>query len=224
MKRDFDLRATLDELRGLDMENVGSWPRFAQVGAAVIACLVVVIAGYWFFISADLSNLKQARHREARLREQFRIKQHKVANLAAYEKQLQEMKRDFGRMLQQLPSQGEVANLLNDISQTRAASGLSEQLFKPQVEVHKNFYAELPNQIKVTGTYQQLATFVSGVAALPRIVTVHQVHIQPVNGKQSAQNVNKQSTGRMLSMSAVLTTYRYMKEGEQSKTKKRGKR
>lgn len=214
MRLQFDYRAMMDELRGLDMNNVGSWPLFAQAGACALTCLAIVLAGYWFLVRPQLATLKQARRRELQLKREFARKQHKVANLHAYEKQLREMKQDFGQMLKQLPSKGEVANLLNDISQTRAAAGLSEQLFKPSGEIKRDFYAELPNQIKVMGTYHQLANFVSGVAALPRIVTVHHITIHPVNntgGRRKAGNGGGHQ--HVLAMSAVLTTYRYLQQG-----------
>jgi len=214
MNLHIDLRRIVDELRGLDVNNIGSWPMFARVGATALCCVAIVLAGYWFMIRPRLQTLHQARAREAQLKHEFESKQHRVANLHAYEVQLTKMKHDFGDMLKQLPSKGEVANLLNDISQTRASAGLTEELFKPSPEIKKEFYAELPNQIKVTGTYHELATFVSGVAALPRIVTVRDVTITPVkkNGGKNQKSPNGAHPPPTLQMSAILTTYRYLDE------------
>lgn len=213
-----DVRQLVDELRGLDVNDIGSWPMFARIGATFLVCLAIVLAGYWFMIRPQIATLNQARVREAQLKREFEQKQHKVANLHAYQVQLATMKRDFGKMLKQLPSKSEVANLLNDISQTRAAAGLTEKLFKPKPEVKKNFYAELPNQIQVTGSYHELATFVSGVAALPRIVTVHDVTISPVEQGKNQKPSGSAKHGRLLRMSATLTTYRYLDGDSNGKT------
>lgn len=221
MKLNFDVRQLVDELRGLDVNNIGSWPIAARIGVTSLTCLAIVLAGYWFMIRPKIATLHQARAHEVSLRREFERKQHKVANLHAYEAQLATMKRDFGNMLKQLPSKSEVANLLNDISQTRASAGLTEELFKPEPEIKKNFYAELPNQIRVTGTYHELATFVSGVAALPRIVTVHDVIISPVKRKRGQKPAANDKHERLLRMSATLTTYRYLDSNGQSASLRR---
>ena len=140
------------------------------------------------------------------MREQFETKQKKVAALDAYKEQLAEMERSFGAMLRQLPSRTEVANLLNDISQTRVASSLEEELFEPLPEVQKEFYAEIPNKIIVTGDYHQMGQFVSGVAALPRIVTIDEVELRPLGGQGAAKD--------QLRMSALAKTYRYLDDAE----------
>lgn len=192
----------LDELRSLDQNNIGSWPRWAYVGAIVIVSLALLGAGAWYMVLPKQEELTQVQNEEQQLREQFETKQRKVANLDAYRAQLAEMEKRFADLLRQLPSQTEVPKLLNDISQTRLASGLEEELFKPQPEIKKDFYAILPNNLVVTGNYHELGTFVSGVAALPRIVILEDVNIKPI----------KDGTGD-LRMSVVANTYRYLEGG-----------
>lgn len=193
----------LDELRSLDQNNIGSWPQWAYAGAIAIVCLAIVGAGTWYLVLPKKDDLARVQRQERELRSEFETKQKKVANLDAYKAQLTEMEKRFGELLRQLPSQTEVPKLLNDISQTRLASGLEENLFKPRPEIKKDFYAVLPNDLEVTGTYHELGTFVSGVASLPRIVTLEEVRIQPIKGE-----------GSELRMSVVANTYRYLDGGE----------
>lgn len=193
----------IKELQSLDMENPGSWPGWVHIAAVVLAALLVIGLGTNFLIKPEYEALKDEEGREITLREEFERKQKKVAALDAYKEQLAEMERTFGAMLRQLPSRTEVANLLNDISQTRVASSLEEELFEPQGEVQKEFYAEIPNKIVVIGDYHQMGTFASGVAALPRIVTIDEVDIRPIAGGTS-----------LLRMSALAKTYRYLDDAE----------
>lgn len=195
-----------EELSRLDQNNVGTWPFWAYLSAIVILSVAIIGGGSWYFVyseGARADTLEQVTQKEQELRSTFEIKQKKVANLDAYKAQLAEMERSFGTMLRQLPSETEVPQLLNDISQTRIASGLEEELFKPRGEVPRDFYAELPNDLHVTGDYHELGEFVSGVAALPRIVTLHNVNIKPLG---------KDSDG--LRMTVIAKTYRYMEENE----------
>lgn len=196
----------IKELQSLDMENPGSWPTWAHVSAVVLAAVVVIGLGLNFLIKPEYEILQQEQGTEVTLREQFETKQKKVAALDAYKEQLAEMERSFGAMLRQLPSRTEVANLLNDISQTRVASSLEEELFEPLPEAQKEFYAEIPNKIIVTGDYHQMGLFVSGVAALPRIVTIDEVEIRPLGGQGGAKD--------QLRMSALAKTYRYLDDSE----------
>lgn len=202
------LSDTLDEIRGLDIHDVGSWPLYARVLATVLVCLLVLALGAWFMIKPKIETLHSAQAREVKLKTEFETKQQKVAALDAYKAQLETMRQSFGTMLRQLPSKSEVANLLNDIEQTRVASGLAEELFKPTGEVEKEFYAELPNQIRVVGSYHELGTFVSDVAALSRIVTVENVEIKLADKKDGQGSI----LGGHLRMDAVLKTYRYLDE------------
>lgn len=197
------------ELQALDLKNPGAWPRWAHVSAAVLAFIVLSAIGVWTLLKPEYEALGLEEQKELSLRGEFEKKQKKVAALDAYKAQLETMERDFGAMLRQLPSKTEVENLLNDISQTRVASSLEEELFQPQSEIPKDFYAEVPNRIVVTGSYHEMGAFAGGVAALPRIVTIDEVEIKPAGG--SAQ----QGLGRgTLRMSALAKTYRYLDESE----------
>ena len=191
----------LSELNELDINNIASWPLPARIFVVALVFFGVLGAGYWLDIKDQRINLEKVEAKETELRQVFETKAKKAANLAAYEQQLEEMKESFGAMLRQLPNKTEVAELLVDISQTGLASGLEFELFKPQAEVPKEFYAELPISIRVKGDYHEFGNFVSGVAALPRIVTVHDVNIAP--GKSGE-----------LTMELLAKTYRYMDDDE----------
>ncbi|TXH05542.1 MAG: pilus assembly protein PilO [Nevskiaceae bacterium] len=204
-----NLQQLLSELQSLDAKNPGAWPLWARIAAVVLLSIAILVAGFVAFIKPQLDDLDQEQAKEQTLREDFVKKQEKVAALDAYKAQLEEMRKSFGSMLRQLPSKTEVASLLNDISQTRIASNLEEELFKPQAEVPKDFYAEIPNQITVLGTYHQLGTFVSGIAALPRIVTIDDVEIRLANGK-----AGDKSSPNLLRMQAYAKTYRYLDDDE----------
>jgi type IV pilus assembly protein PilO len=193
----------LSDLKDLDLDvnNAGNWPWPVKGVAIAVVAAVVLFAGYWFDLSTQWADLQQARQKETSIKQVFGFKQRKAANLKAYEKQLTEMRKSFGTMLRQLPSKTEVPELLVDISQTGLASGLEFRLFKPKAEIRKDFYAELPIRIEVTGTYHQFGKFVSGVAALSRIVTLHNISIKP------------QSKGDKLVMDLTAKTYRYLEAG-----------
>ncbi len=201
-----------------DLEAAGTWP--VPVKITVIVLLSAAVAGLWFWFDTkdQLVQLEAVRKKEGELKRTFARKQKKAANLEEYKQQLAEMEKTFGDMLRQLPNKAEVPALLVDVSQTGLASGLEFELFQPQGEVKKDFYAELPIKVRVTGNYEQLGLFVSGLASLPRIVTVHEVAIEPLKN------------GDQLVMNAVLKTYRYLEEDEMAqpkrrkKGKKRGKR
>ena len=200
-----------EELQSLDPQNPGAWPLYARIGAVVIAAAAILAASWFLLVKPQLEQLKLDEATETKLRQEFENKQRKVANLDAYKEQLAEMERSFGSMLRQLPSKTEVANLLNDISQTRVASSLEEELFRPAGEVPKDFYAELPNQIIVIGDYHEMGEFVSGIAALPRIVTIENVDIKPLSTGRGREAVL--GSGQ-LRMPAVAKTYRYLDDEE----------
>ena len=197
-------QVALLELQTRDAENPGAWPSWVRIASVILLAIGVIAGGLWFLVKPEVENLERIVAEEQTLRSEFERKQRKVAALDAYKEQLQEMERSFGAMLRQLPSKAEVPNLLNDIAQTRVASSLEEELFQPQGTVPKEFYAELPNKIVVTGSYHELGTFVSAVAGLPRIVTVDDVELTVVTGP-----------ARDLKMNAVIKTYRYLDETEQ---------
>jgi type IV pilus assembly protein PilO len=204
----------INDLQTLDVQRPGTWPTWVHITTAVLTTVLLVGAGVYFKILDMREELRSAREQETALFSEFERKQKKVIALDAYKAQLQEMERSFGAMLKQLPSRSEVANLLNDISQTRVASSLDEELFQPQPEQPKDFYAEIPNKIVVTGTYHEMGTFVSGVAALPRIVTVDEVEIRAakpgIGGRSSGPSLNPDG----LRMTAIAKTYRYLDEDE----------
>ncbi len=195
-----------EQLQNLDIKDVGNWPVFIKSGAIVIICIVVLAAGFWFDTRSQLDELDQARNKEGTLKADFAQKQHKAVNLKVYKRQMQEMKRSFGTMLRQLPSKTEIAELLVDISQTGLTNGLEFKLFKPESEVPEDFYAVLPIKIKVTGDYHEFGKFVSDVAVLPRIVTLHDINISPSKD-------DKNNDGNHLVMEVTAKTYRYLEEG-----------
>ena len=186
----------------LDLADVARWPTAAR--AVVILFLMggVIFLGYWFHTKDQLVELDSAVDKEEGLKIIFETKARQAANLEAYEKQLEEMRESFGAMLRQLPNQTEVADLLVDVSQTGLASGLEFELFQPRAETPKEFYAEMPISIRVIGGYHEFGEFVSGVAALPRIVTIHDVSISRVG-----------NTG-LLGMNLTAKTYRYIEDDE----------
>lgn len=197
----------LSDLQTLDFQNAGNWPMPVKTMAVGLLAVALLGVGYWFDTAAQWEALNQTRTKEAELKQTFEFKQTKAANLDAYQLQLEEMKQSFGAMLRQLPSKAEVADLLVDISQTGLASGLEFELFKPEAELQKDFYAELPIKIKVTGDYHKFGNFVSGIAALPRIVTLHDIVINPVSDKD-----------KRLTMELTAKTYRYIDENDTAST------
>ncbi len=195
----------LQELNELDINNIGSWPGPIKVLLILLLCAGIATGWYYYNTEDQLARLAKVEKKEQELRKTFEKKQAKAVNLEKYKKQLEEMKQSFGAMLRQLPDKTEVAGLLVDVSQTGLAAGLEFELFDPLGEVKKEFYAELPIKIKVNGNYHEFGTFISGLALLPRIVTIHDIVISAPKNKGDAGN------GR-LTMEAVVKTYRYLDE------------
>jgi type IV pilus assembly protein PilO len=195
----------LEELQSLDPRDPGRWPLPVRAGAVAIAFVVLAVALIYFFVwDEQRPELQQRQDEEQALRQEFRTKHAKAVNLELYKQQLKDIERSFGALLRQLPGKTEVPNLLVDISQTGLSSGLEEKLFQPQQEVKKDFYAELPIKIRLTGSYHQFGQFVSGIAALPRIVTLHDIDIRSENKDAYDQ----------LSLELTAKTYRYLDEDE----------
>ena len=195
----------LEELRSLDPREPGRWPLPVRAGAVALAFVVLTLALVYFFVwEEQRPELQRHEAEEQLLREQFRGKHAKAVNLEVYKQQLKDIERSFGALLRQLPGKTEVPNLLVDISQTGLAAGLEEKLFQPQSEQKRDFYAELPIKIRLSGSYHQLGEFVSGIAALPRIVTLHDIEIKPETKDAYDQ----------LSLELTAKTYRYLDEGE----------
>lgn len=193
-----------------DLEHSGSWPLLIKMATVLLVCASIV-AGWIYMDTLDqLDELKQTKQKELELKSSFESKQKKSIHLEDYKTQLDEMSLSFGAMLKQLPNSTEVASLLVDVSQTGLASGLEFELFQPQGEVKKEFYAELPINVRVTGDYMAFADFVSGLASLPRIVTIHNIKIS--GGKGSGV------------MDALVKTYRYLDDSEYIKPVKKKRR
>ena len=190
------------DINELDLTNVARWPLAARLVVILFLIGGVIFLGYWFHTKDQLVVLAEAEQQESNLRVIFEKKAEQAANLEAYEKQLEEMRESFGAMLRQLPNKTEVADLLVDVSQTGLASGLEFVLFQPQAENPREFYAELPITISVIGDYHEFGNFVSGVAGLHRIVTVHNVIIT--------------GEGKQLAMILTAKTYRYLEEDERA--------
>ncbi len=191
------------DLAELDLNNLGSWPSAVKFITCVLLLVIALVLGYNFYLSDLQGSLDRQRAEEVSLKEQFSVKAFQAANLDAYKVQMTEMEESFGTLLRQLPSDTEVPGLLEDITRTGLGSGLEFEEIKLQPEVVQQFYIELPIQISVVGGYHDLATFVSGVASLPRIVTLHDFEIKPV----------EQDSASKLRMSILAKTYRYNDEG-----------
>ncbi len=196
-----DFKALAEQFNNVDFEDVGSWPIAVKMVAIALLSAAVLGAGYWFDTRHQLDQLAQTEKKEKELIDVFTTKQMKAINLDAYKQQMAEMERSFGAMLRQLPGETEVAELLVDISQAGLGNGLEFVLFKPEAEKPEGFYAELPISIKVVGNYHNFGQFISDVAALPRIVTLHNITITGSGGKATK-----------LTMSAQAKTYRYLEE------------
>ncbi|AWY42381.1 type 4a pilus biogenesis protein PilO [Pseudomonas putida] len=191
------------DINDLDTNNIGSWPPAIKVVVGALIMVLVLVMGYSFSTSELEDQLQLKRTEESTLKEQFADKARMAANLELYTQQMKEMENSFGVLLRQLPSDTEVPGLLEDITRTGLGSGLEFEEIKLLPEVTQPFYIELPIQITVTGAYHDLATFVSGVAGLPRIVTLHDFDLAPANP----------DGGPKLRMSILAKTYRYNDKG-----------
>jgi type IV pilus assembly protein PilO len=202
------LQELLEQLRNLDPNDPGRWPLGVRVGTVTLLFVLAACGAYYFFVwDAMRPQLLESRGKETELWGTLENKARRAANLQAYKAQLAEMEKSFGAMLRQLPNKTEVPNLLVDISQTGLAAGLEEKLFQPQGEVRKDFYAELPITIQLTGGYHEMGRFASGIAALPRIVTLHDIEISPTGGRDKSAN---------LTFNVTAKTYRYLDDEEQA--------
>ena len=192
---------TLDDLRRLNLQNIGNWPLAPKIGVLALFFIVVVVLGAFLDWKDEYEALTQARQQEAKLREQYVAKKAKAINYDAYRQQLSEVEQSFGALLKQLPNRAEMDALLTDINQAGLGRGLQFELFKPAAqEKMADFYAELPITIRITGNYHDMGAFASDIAQLPRIVTLNDVAIANDKG--------------VLAMDAVAKTYRYLDEDE----------
>ncbi len=217
------------DLNELDFEDIGRWPPLYMLVATIIAFFLVIGGGYYFFTMDHWAQLGKVEKKEIELKTDFSTKQKKAANLVAYKEQMAEMEKRFGTMLKQLPKKTEVADLLVEVSQTGLSNGLEFSLFQPKGEIKKEFYAELPISINVTGTYHQFGGFVSEIAALPRIVTIHDVVMKPKT-KTKAKDGHFVNENQLLTLTLLAKTYRYLDGDEvlegsgKSKRKRRGRK
>ena len=188
-----------------DIKKIGAAPLPIKIGLIVILCVALAAAGYFLDTTKQKQALKKIANEEQSLRTVFSTKQAKAANLEAYKQQLEEMRTSFGTLLRQLPNETEIETLLTDISQTGISAGLEIDFFKPEGLLQKEFYSEYPIKLKVTGHYHEFAEFISGVAALPRIVTVQDISIAPSDPKG----------GIKLTMELTAITYQYLDENSE---------
>jgi len=199
----------LSDFSNLDRNNIGGWPQGVKLTFCIILFALLVGAGYYFKIMEQGQELEQKQGVENTLKKEFSDKQAKVVNLEALQAQLDEMRDMLRQLLRQLPNKTEMPELLMNISQTALSAGLETQLFQPGPEtVKEGFYAEKPITLKMLGTYHQFGNFISGVAALPRVVilTMHDVALKPLDPKAGAAG--------QLSLEGTVTTYRSVEEDE----------
>ena len=202
----------IEELKSLDTNDPGRWPLPFRIAAIVIVFVLVFGAGtYYLVYQKQQPLLEMARNREAELKSQFEADQRKAANLEAYKEQLQQIRSSFGTMLRQLPGETEIPSLIVDISQTGLGAGLEEKLFETQPENPRGFYAEKPINIRLAGNYHEIGQFASQVAALPRIVTLHDIKIRPATDRDYRDQEASIGPDELI-VDVVAKTYRYLDE------------
>ena len=215
-------------LNDIDLREAGDWPWVGKIVLVVLVIAAVLGAGYYFFTSDRLEELDRVTREEQQLRQEFIEKQRVAANLESFRAQLKQMEAELEVMLRQLPTGTEMPDLLEDVSNTGKRNGLDFELFKPEAEQPRDFYAAKPITIKAQGTYHQFGAFVSGVAALSRIVTLENATLASASGK-AVKGSKKAGDAESLSIQATLQTYRYMDEADapaagQQKGKRAGKK
>jgi len=205
-----DPKALLDDFRNLNPKDVGAWPLAPRVAVLVAFFALILAGGWWFWWSEQLDVLAQKQQEELKLKDEFVSKKAQAVNLDLYVQQLNEIDRSFGALLKQLPNKSEVESLLVEINQSGMGRGLQFELFKPGAEVVKDFYAELPINVRITGNYHDFGAFAGDVAKLSRIVTLNNISIAP----------NQQAKDGTLVMDAITRTFRYLDEEELAAKKK----
>lgn len=206
-----------EQLRQLDFKDIGRWPFLFRALGVALVLVISTVALVWYFVwgaNGNRPELLRAEAEQQSLWNTFDEKQRKAANLEAYRQQLAEIERTFGAMLRQLPGKTEVPSLLVDISQTGLAAGLQERLFQPGTETKMDFYAELPIKIQLTGGFHEFGQFVSGIAALPRIVTLHDLEITRGATRGSSSRRGAPAPTDELTLNLTAKTYRYLDEDE----------
>lgn len=201
---------TLDELNKLDLKTLADWPLPTKLAALALLCIALVLAGWWFDWRGGMETLDAARQKETELRGVFTTKKNQAVNLEAYKKQLADIEQAFGALLKQLPNKQEMDALITDVNQAGLGRGLQFDLFKPEAETVSEFYAETPISVKVNGGYHDVAAFVSDISKLSRIVTLHDIAMNPAKDG-------------VLNMDAVVKTYRYLDDEEVIARKRQAK-
>jgi type IV pilus assembly protein PilO len=207
----------LNDLNNLDLKDLANASMSIKAVVLAVTLVLIVFAGYWFVWSGQLDSVNTAQQEEMSLRDSFMAKKRQAVNLDIYKQQLNDIDHSFGALLKQLPNKSQMDALLSDINQAGLGRGLQFELFKPGTETPKDFYAELPISIRVTGAYHDFGAFASDISQLSRIVTLHDLDIGP--GK-----VDKDGNGDLY-MNATIKTYRYLDEDElaaQNKNNKKG--
>ena len=205
-----DLKGVLDDFRNLNPKDVGAWPVIPRVSVLLGLAAAILLAGWWFVWGDQLDALAARQQDELKLKEQFVAKKTQAVNLDLYTQQLSEIDRSFGALLKQLPNKSEVEALLIEINQSGMGRGLQFDLFKPGQEVIKDFYAELPINVRLTGNYHDFGAFAGDISRLSRIVTLNNISIA----------VNPQAKDGSLVMDAVTKTFRYLDDEELAAKKK----
>ena len=194
---------TLNDLKRLDPKKIGSWPILPKLGVLLVTLALIVLASYWFDWQHQIEGINQEKVKEEGLRKTFLTKKSEAINLPAYQKQLEDIEKQFGALLKQLPGKSEMDALLTDINQAGLGRGLQFELFKPAAqETRRDFYAELPISIKVTGSYHDMGAFASDIGKLSRIVTLENIALASA-GK-----------GGGLTLDALAKTFRYLDDEE----------
>ncbi|MCL2524732.1 MAG: type 4a pilus biogenesis protein PilO [Betaproteobacteria bacterium] len=206
--RQFDFQALAAEFRNLNPNDPGVWPRAPKIALLAGIFVAVLIAGWWFFWSDQLSDLDTQEREEVTLKQQYLDKKKQAVNLDIYREQLAEIDRSFGALLKQLPDKSEIDALLIEVNQAGLGRGLQFELFRPSQEQIRDFYAELPVAVKVNGAYHDVGAFAADIAKLPRIVTLNNVTMTPLKD------------GGLLALDATIKTFRYLDEGEIANQKK----
>ncbi|WP_295520920.1 type 4a pilus biogenesis protein PilO [uncultured Stenotrophomonas sp.] len=204
------------DVKNLDFNDIGNWPRNAKIVFCALIALVIMFVAYMLLISGKREELEGLESQETTLRDQFSKEQARAVNLEPLKQQLAQMEQVLQQMLRQLPSKTEMPDLIIDISQTALSSGLTNQLFEPEQEQIKEFYAEKPIKLKMVGSYHQFGAFVSGVASLPRVVilTMHDINLKPVD------KASGNSRAGALELSGTVKTYRYLDDAEVAEQQK----
>lgn len=192
-----------------DFENMGSWPLAIRLSMLVLVSVLIVFAFYWFMVKDSQLRYQRVLREEPQLKEQYQTKSFQVANLDAFKQQLVEMEETFGALLSQLPNETDMPELIDDISTTGTQSGLEIDRITPEKDVVQEFYIETPISIEVRGSYHEMGNFVSSMAAIPRIVTLHDFNMEGTGVTEENES------NALLRMTIQAKTYRYKAESEQ---------